>query len=87
MYPGLHENLKVTLSWHNLGCQIKNKTVLNNISGIASPGHVTALLGPSGAGKTTFLDMLAGRKNVGKMSGKILVNGVERDSSWKRISG
>jgi hypothetical protein len=31
--------------------------------------------------------MLAGRKNVGKMSGQILVNGVPRDSSWKRISG
>jgi ABC-type transporter Mla maintaining outer membrane lipid asymmetry ATPase subunit MlaF len=48
MYPGLHENLNVTLSWHHLGCQIKDKKVLKDISGIASPGQVTALLGPSG---------------------------------------
>jgi len=52
-----------------------------------TPGHVTAIMGPSGAGKTTFLDILAGRKNVGKISGEILVNGIPRPHYFQRISG
>ena len=32
-------------------------------------------MGASGAGKSTLLDVLAGRKNTGKISGDILING------------
>jgi len=81
------DQVEISLSWNDLSCKIKKRIVLNSISGIALPGQITAILGPSGAGKTTFLDMLAGRKNTGSMSGNILVNGQKRDKFWKRISG
>lgn len=45
-----------------------------------------ALLGESGAGKTSLLDTLAGRKTVGVLHGQILVNGVPRAEDWRRIS-
>lgn len=44
-------------------------------------------MGPSGGGKTTFIDILAGRKNTGTIRGSILVNGAPRDESFKTISG
>ena len=36
---------------------------------------MTALMGASGAGKTTCLDVLAQRKNIGVITGDLLVDG------------
>ncbi|RLN55355.1 hypothetical protein BBP00_00008526, partial [Phytophthora kernoviae] len=36
--------------------------LLKGISGYALPGTITALMGSSGAGKTTLMDVVAGRK-------------------------
>lgn len=41
----------------------KELELLKGISGAFQPGVLTALMGASGAGKTTFMDVLAGRKN------------------------
>ncbi|KAG7389065.1 hypothetical protein PHYPSEUDO_011334 [Phytophthora pseudosyringae] len=51
--------------------------LLKGISGVARPGTITALMGSSGAGKTTLMDVIAGRKNTGSVRGKILLNGHE----------
>lgn len=40
-----------------------------------STAMLTAIMGPSGAGKTSLLDCLAGRKTVGDVSGTVRVNG------------
>ena len=37
-------------------------TLLYDISGAFCPGRLTCLMGVSGAGKTTLMDVLAGRK-------------------------
>ena len=42
----------------------------SQVSGVVPPGHLMALMGASGAGKTTLLDVIAGRKNSGKMEGQ-----------------
>lgn len=39
------------------------------------PGVLTALMGGTGAGKTTLMDVVAGRKTQGIITGDILVNG------------
>jgi len=49
--------------------------LLKGISGYALPGTITALMGSSGAGKTTLMDVIAGRKTGGKIRGDILLNG------------
>ncbi|KAI9981531.1 hypothetical protein PInf_009284 [Phytophthora infestans] len=49
--------------------------LLKGISGYARPGTITALMGSSGAGKTTLMDVIAGRKTGGKVQGQILLNG------------
>jgi ABC-type multidrug transport system ATPase subunit len=41
---------------------VKELELLKGITGAFRPGVLTALMGASGAGKTTFLDLLAGRK-------------------------
>ena len=41
-----------------------NKKILDQVSGVALPGEVLFIMGPSGAGKTSLLDSLAGRTKV-----------------------
>lgn len=66
-----------------------DKPILKGISGVISPARLTAVMGASGAGKTTFLNMLAGfTKGKVTITGDIKVNGetltVER---MRTISG
>ncbi|KAG2774808.1 hypothetical protein JG687_00014630 [Phytophthora cactorum] len=62
--------------------------LLKGINGFAVPGSITALMGSSGAGKTTLMDVIAGRKTGGKIAGKILLNGYEAtDLAIRRSTG
>src|SRR5271155_3182122 len=45
------------------------------------------LQGVSGAGKTTLLDVLATRVTMGVITGDILIDGRQRDSSFQRKTG
>jgi ABC-type multidrug transport system fused ATPase/permease subunit len=66
----------------------KNKHLLRCVSGKFMPGRVSAVMGPSGAGKTTFLSALAGKVTGCTMTGLILINGkVEPMDSYKKIIG
>ncbi|KAA8516559.1 hypothetical protein F0562_016935 [Nyssa sinensis] len=66
----------------------KNKHLMRCVTGKIMPGRVSAVMGPSGAGKTTFLSALAGKATGCTMSGLILINGkVESIYSYKKIIG
>ncbi|KAL5721099.1 Pleiotropic drug resistance protein 2 [Ranunculus cassubicifolius] len=62
--------------------------LLSNVSGSFRPGILTALVGVSGAGKTTLMDVLAGRKTGGYIEGSIHISGYpKRQATFARVSG
>ncbi|XP_038716809.1 LOW QUALITY PROTEIN: ABC transporter G family member 31-like [Tripterygium wilfordii] len=70
------------------GIPEKKLQLLSNVSGVFSPGVLTALVGSSGAGKTTLMDVLAGRKTGGYIEGDILISGFPKEQrTFARISG
>ncbi|XP_048781230.1 uncharacterized protein LOC125683804 [Ostrea edulis] len=61
------------LVFKHVNVEVDKKLILNNVSGLASPGELLAVMGPSGAGKSTLLNTIAGR--IPLSSGTITVNG------------
>ncbi|XP_062171942.1 ABC transporter G family member 31 [Alnus glutinosa] len=91
----------LTMTFHNVnyfvdmpkemrvkGITEKKLQLLSNVSGVFSPGVLTALVGSSGAGKTTMMDVLAGRKTGGYIEGDIRISGHPKEQrTFARISG
>ncbi|XP_028551888.1 ABC transporter G family member 44 isoform X1 [Dendrobium catenatum] len=62
--------------------------LLKGVSGCFRPGVLTALMGVSGAGKTTLMDVLAGRKTGGYIEGNITISGYpKKQETFARVSG
>ncbi|GJP35639.1 hypothetical protein CLOM_g20158, partial [Closterium sp. NIES-68] len=62
--------------------------LLRNVSGAFRPKVLTALVGVSGAGKTTLMDVLAGRKTGGYIEGDVRVSGYPKvHETFARVSG
>ncbi|KAJ3416979.1 hypothetical protein HDV05_007461 [Chytridiales sp. JEL 0842] len=79
-------NLRMNLKFDGLKCQVGNKTILEGVSGEFKPGRMTAILGPSGAGKTTFINVLMGK--IRRSGGEITINGAPEElHSFKKIIG
>jgi ABC-type multidrug transport system ATPase subunit len=80
-------NTGYELCWESLSYRVKvkdqEKVILNNLSGSLKPGSVLAVIGASGAGKSSFLDCLSGRNP--SVTGKVLIDGNE-NVSLKHIS-
>jgi len=71
-----------------VGLNQKKLQLLRDITGAFRPGILTALMGVSGAGKTTLMDVLSGRKNGGIIEGDIRIGGYPKvQRTFARISG
>lgn len=77
------------LAFQGIQYKIKGQSILKGgIYGVVQPGETMAIMGASGAGKTTFLDILAGKHKAGEVRGEIFVNGVSLDPQvYKGIIG
>ncbi|XWS76714.1 hypothetical protein CRYUN_Cryun01aG0201500 [Craigia yunnanensis] len=65
----------------------KKLQLLQDITGAFRPGVLTALMGVSGAGKTTLMDVLSGRKTGGHIEGEIRIGGYPKvQETFARIS-
>nr|XP_022900474.1 ATP-binding cassette sub-family G member 4-like isoform X1 [Onthophagus taurus] len=62
------------------------RNILHSLNGSFCAGNLIGILGPSGAGKTSLLNVLAGRITQG-ISGNIKINGVQRDlKAFQKLS-
>ncbi|XP_049933546.1 pleiotropic drug resistance protein 2-like isoform X3 [Nymphaea colorata] len=70
------------------GVEENRLQLLRDVSGSFRPGILTALMGVSGAGKTTLMDVLAGRKTGGYIEGSIKISGYpKKQDTFARVSG
>lgn len=69
----------VDIAFENLSLHVsvgkKEIPIVQNVTGRLQQGTMTALMGGSGAGKTSLLNALCGRAFYGNVSGKIVING------------
>ncbi|KAE8976433.1 ABC transporter G family member 37 [Phytophthora rubi] len=65
----------------------EEKQLLRGITAHFEPGRMVALMGATGAGKTTLMDVIAGRKTGGRIVGDIIVNGeLKNPANFSRIT-
>uniref|UniRef100_A0A8C1XWN1 ATP-binding cassette, sub-family G (WHITE), member 2a n=1 Tax=Cyprinus carpio TaxID=7962 RepID=A0A8C1XWN1_CYPCA len=87
-----------TVSFHNINYSVKmksgfmckrkvtQKNILIELNGIMRPG-LNAILGATGSGKSSFLDVLAARKDPAGLSGEVLIDGAPQPPNFKCLSG
>ena len=51
------------------------KIILNNLTGYFCHGRLTAIMGPSGAGKTSLMEIISGQSKSGIVTGNLFLNG------------
>ena len=66
----------IRLKFDTLGLELagSRKVVLEGVTGEFNHSSLIAIMGPSGAGKTTFLNVLCGKAFYGKMTGDLFIN-------------
>ncbi|KAI4190581.1 MAG: hypothetical protein LQ348_003643 [Seirophora lacunosa] len=82
------ENKPASLQYENVSYSLNGKQILSGVQGIALPGQIMAIMGASGAGKTTFLDILARKNKRGTTTGSFYVNGEKvLDNEYRSVIG
>ncbi|KAG6545618.1 hypothetical protein Mapa_012972 [Marchantia paleacea] len=87
VYDLVIQNLTYKVNVRVSAKEVKQKTLLHNVTAKASNSEILAIIGRSGSSKTTLLDALAGHINSSSLEGSMLVNGIKVDAGLKSISG
>lgn len=82
------DHVPASLHFSGVSYTLGNRKILDGISGRVKSGQVMAIMGASGAGKSTFLDILARKNKRGSITGTTLVNGREvSDNEFRKVVG
>ena len=77
-----------SLTFRDVSYNLKGKHILSDIQGVVHPGELLAIMGASGAGKTTFLDILARKNKRGHAQGEFFINGEKvADDDFRSVIG
>jgi len=84
----------VDLTFENICYEVKSSQgnhklkLLEDVNGMFLSGRMCAIIGSSGAGKTTLMDVIAMRKHSGTITGEICLNGFPQErKTFRRCSG
>lgn len=80
----LADHKPAALLFENVSYNLNGKQILSNIAGAVHPGELLAIMGASGAGKTSFLDILARKNKRGTVTGESWLNGEKVDDDQFR---
>lgn len=75
-----HGRMKGKIEFKNVTFKFDGKTVIDNVSFCVEPGQTLAIMGPTGSGKTTLINLMSRFYDVS--SGEILIDGVNV-KKWK----
>jgi ABC-type lipoprotein export system ATPase subunit len=86
-------HVPVQIVYENIKFEVeitKNKTtekrpILKGCSGSFEPGRFTAVMGASGAGKTSLMNIISGNRTAGKHEGMLKINGQDVFDQPKRM--
>ena len=77
-----------SFTFHDVGYKLNGHRILRGISGRVAPGQLLAIIGGSGAGKSTCLDILAHKPKNGFVRGDIRLNGMTlSDGEVRKMCG
>jgi ATP-binding cassette, subfamily G (WHITE), eye pigment precursor transporter len=78
------------VSWSNLSYKAGDREILRGLSGTALPSRTLAIMGSSGAGKTTFLNAISDRLASGgnlKLTGTRQLGEIEFHRDFRKLMG
>lgn len=79
---------RAIFTWRDINLSLANgRKLLQHVDGWVKPGELTALMGASGAGKTTLMSALSDRGVAGVVTGERMIDGKPLDQGFQKGTG